>query len=197
MSTTTTTPSPPAPSDLDRPTTGALFKGFLMLGLTGFGGVLPMARHMVVERRRWLAPEEFTELLGLCQLLPGGNIINMAVAIGMRFRGVAGAAAALTGLLAAPSAILVLLGILYGRVQEDPHVQRALAGLAAAAAALLIAMTVKMALPLRHSPVGIAIAGCCFVAIAILRVPLLPTMLVLTPLSILLTWKLGPRGGGR
>jgi chromate transporter len=36
---------------------------------------------MVLERRRWLSGAEFTELLSLCQFLPGGNIINLSVAI--------------------------------------------------------------------------------------------------------------------
>lgn len=33
----------------------------------GFGGVLPLARKVIVEQRQWLSPEKFTELLGLCQ----------------------------------------------------------------------------------------------------------------------------------
>ncbi|BCZ57584.1 hypothetical protein SL267_22010 [Serratia marcescens] len=75
---------------------GAVF-GFLWLGLIGFGGVLPMARSMLVERRRWLNAEQFTELLGLCQFLPGGNVINLSVAVGMEFRGLRGALCALLG----------------------------------------------------------------------------------------------------
>jgi chromate transporter len=42
---------------------------------------------MIVERRRWLTDPEFVELLGLCQFLPGRNIINLSVALGMKFRG--------------------------------------------------------------------------------------------------------------
>ena len=55
-----------------------------MLGLTAFGGALPLARRMVVEKHRWLSGAEFTDLLGLCQLLPGGNIINLSVAPGVK-----------------------------------------------------------------------------------------------------------------
>ena len=56
----------------------------------GFGGVLPWARRMLVEQRRWLTAEEFTEVLSLGQFLPGGNIVNMSVVIGQRFHGVPG-----------------------------------------------------------------------------------------------------------
>src|SRR5262245_53757391 len=92
-----------------------LFRGFLILGLTGFGGVLPLARHMVVDQRRWMTGAEFTELLSLCQFLPGGNIINLSVAIGLRFRGIRGAIAALVGLIAAPIVVVLVLGVIYAR----------------------------------------------------------------------------------
>src|SRR5579862_6975147 len=142
----------------EAPTIGGLFNGFLLLGLTGFGGVLPLARHMIVEKRRWLTGAEFTEILSLCQFLPGGNIINLSVAIGLHFRGVAGAIAALIGLIAAPTAVVLVLGVIYARYSGETHVVHMFAGLAAAAAGLLVAMAVKLALPLRRSPLAIAIA---------------------------------------
>ncbi|HVY17506.1 MAG TPA: chromate transporter [Rhodopila sp.] len=174
----------------DGPTVVQLFSGFLLLGLIGFGGVLPLARRMVVEERRWLTPAEFTDLLGLCQFLPGGNIINLSVAIGLKFRGAAGAFASILGLIAAPTTVVIGLGLIYDRFQADPHVRHLFAGLAAAAAGLLIAMAVRIAWPLRRRPVGIAIAALCVLAIAIARLPLLPTMLTLAPISIIATWKL-------
>jgi chromate transporter len=179
------------PPTASAPTVGELFRGFLLLGLTGFGGVLPLAHHMIVEQRRWLNGQEFTELLGLCQFLPGGNIINLAAAIGMNFRGIAGALAALVGLIAAPTAIVITLGVIYARFQSDPHVVHMFAGLAAAAAGLLVSVAIKIALPLRRRPIAIVIAVICLVAIAVLQWPLVPTMLVLAPISIVLTRRIG------
>lgn len=182
------------PDPADRappPSTSELFTGFLMLGLTGFGGVLPLARHMVVEKRRWLTGTEFTELLGLCQFLPGGNIINLSVGIGLRFRGIPGAAAALVGLIAAPTAVVLALGVIYARYRTDPHVVHMFAGLAAAAAGLLVSLAVKIALPLRRKPVSIAIAVVVFGAIVGFHMPLVPTMLVMAPISIFTVMKVG------
>ena len=172
------------------PSVAGLFLGFLGLGLIGFGGVLPMARRMIVEQRGWLSAQAFAELLGLCQFLPGGNIINLSVAIGLEFHGVAGGVASLLGLIAAPTVIVIALGVLYDRFHDDPHLQHLFAGLAAAAASLLIATAVKMLLPLGRNPVGLAIVAAFFLAMAVLRLPLLPTMLVLAPLSVLATWRL-------
>ncbi len=109
--------------------------------LIGFGGVLPLTRRELVEPRRgkWLDADEFNELLGLCQFLPGGNVINLSVAIGMKFRGFAGALAGLLGLIFAPSLIVIALGVLYQHTRNDPHIRHLFAGLAASAAGLLIA----------------------------------------------------------
>ena len=167
-----------------KPTLREIFGGFLGLGLISFGGALPLARRALVEQRRWLSAEDFTDLLGLCQFLPGGNVINLSVAVGMRFRGIPGALAGILGLIAGPSLVVIGLGVLYEHTQDDPHVRHLFAGLAAAAAGLLISMAVKILLPLRHKPMAALIAALGFIAIAILRLPLLPTMLVLTPLSI-------------
>src|ERR1700722_5634276 len=168
------------------PTVGEIFGGFPGLGLISFGGALPLARGAIVERRRWLSASDFTDLLGLCQFLPGGNVINLSVAIGMRFRGLPGALAGLLGLIAGPSLVVIGLGVLYEHTQNDPHIRHLFAGLAAAAAGLLISMAVKIVLPLWRKPVAAIIATLGFLAIALLRLPLLPTMLVLTPLSIYL-----------
>src|SRR5690606_23215199 len=171
-------------TELVVPTTMELFLGFLGLGMMAFGGALPLAHRMLVERKRWLSEEEFTEMLGLCQFLPGGNMINMSVAVGMRFRGVRGGIAGLLGLIAVPSMVVVLLGMLYERYQDDPQVAHLFAGLAAAAAGLLVAMAIKIVRQLRGSWLMLAVAAVCFCAIALLRLPLLWTMLAMTPISI-------------
>ena len=177
------------------PSVRDLFLGFLGLGFTSFGGALPLARRAIVEQRRWLSAAEFTDLLGLCQFLPGGNVINLSVALGMRFRGWRGALAGLFGLIAGPSLVVIGLGVLYERTQSDPHVRHLFVGLAAAAAGLLIAMAAKIVLPLRHDPAAAVIALLGFIAIALLRLPLLPTMLVLTPAGIAVAARAARRSG--
>jgi chromate transporter len=150
--------------------------------------VLPLAWSMLVERRRWLTAEAFTEVLALCQFVPGGNIINLSVAVGLDFRGVAGAVAALVGLIAAPTTVVIAFGVIYDRYQDIPAIRHIFAGLAAASAGLLIATALKMMAPLLTGGWGVVFAVVCFGAIALLRLPLLPTMLVLAPLSIFVTW---------
>ena len=172
------------------PRLSELFLGFLAISLSGFGGVLPWARRMLVERRQWLNEREFAEALALCQFLPGPNIVNMAVIVGSRFRGVAGALAAFIGLVGVPLVIMMVCGALYARYGELEALRGALAGLAAGAAGLLIAMAAKMAMPLiregQAAPLLFALAG--FAAVGLLRLPLYWAVLVLAPLSIAWCW---------
>lgn len=180
-----THPTPPA-GPAEPPGAAALFLGFASISAVGFGGVLPWVRRLTVERHRWLTPAEFTDLLALCQFLPGPNVSNLAVSLGARYRGMAGAAAALAGMLALPVVTIIALGAAYGAVGSAPVAVHALHGLAAAASGLVVAMACKIAAALRGRPLGIGIAAAAFVAIAVLRLPLVPTMLALAPVSILL-----------
>jgi chromate transporter len=170
----------------ERPTIGALFAGFFSIGICGFGGVLPWARRMIVEQRGWLTAAEFTDLLALCQFLPGPNVINLSVALGSRFRGARGALAAFFGLMSAPMVIILLLGMVYERYSGLPGVRQMFAGLAAVASGLVLSTALKIAAPLRHKALDVLMAVGSWAAIVLLHVPLIPAMLVLAPLGILL-----------
>ena len=166
-----------------------LFAGFFVVGISGFGGVMPWARRMVVEQRRWLSEDEFVDALSMCQLVPGPNIVNFAVGLGGRFHGVPGAVACVTGLLAAPMVLVVGASLLLERFGDRPAVSGALHGMAAVAVALVVTMGVKVAGPLwrRRDWPGMAMAAVAFAAIAMLRLPLLPSLLALAPVSVMLT----------
>jgi chromate transporter len=171
------------------PTVAGIFTGFFMIGVRGFGGVLPWARRTIVEERKWLTAAEFAEVLGLCQFLPGGNIINVSVALGSRFRGVPGAIAAVVGLMAAPVAIVIGMGAVYDQFSEQPVVRRAFAGLAAAASAFVLVASLKIAAPLRGRWLAIAITAITFLAIAVIRLPLPLVMPLVAVASVLLLWR--------
>jgi chromate transporter len=166
----------------------ALFLAFLEIGLSGFGGVLPWARLVLVERRRWLSDREFVETLSLGQALPGPNIINASIVIGARFHGALGAAIALGGLLLAPLVIVLLLALLYDAYHHLDTIRRIFSGVAAAAAGLVLATGIKMALQLPRAWKTLAIAGMAFVCVGLLRLPLFWVLLALAPLSIAIAW---------
>lgn len=184
------TEPPVSPTDPNPPSLAALFFAFSGIAVMGFGGVLPWARRMLVEQRRWMNDEDFAELLSLSQFLPGGNIINISIITGQRMRGLAGALVSLIGLMAAPVVIVLLLGTAYLRYGDLPQVQNMLAGIAAAAAGLILAMAAKMARPLirRDAAMALAFAAATFVGVAIFRFSLPAVVLTLAPLSIAVAW---------
>lgn len=70
-----------------------LARVFTWLGVTSFGGPaahVALMEQELVERRRWLDREEFLDLIGLTQLIPGPNSTELAIAIGQRRAGTAG-----------------------------------------------------------------------------------------------------------
>lgn len=165
------------------PTIGQLFCGFLEIGVTGFGGVLPIARRALVERRRWLSEETFTQDLAIAQLLPGPNIVNLSITIGLRFGGFAGAIVAFSAILAPPLAILLTLLELYAGSADIPQIAGALNGIAAVAAGLVAAMAWRMALPLLRGTPRARVAYLSVVALSILGITvwrwhLLPVLLL-------------------
>jgi len=167
-----------------------LFFGFLKVGIQGFGGVLPWARRMIVEERHWLSEVEFTDLLSLCQLLPGPNIVNVSVALGYRFAGFRGSLAAITGLLAAPFCIVISLGMLYQAYGNSAALGGVFRNLGAAAAGLVVATAWKVAKPYIKRPEAIVVAAAAFTAVVLFNWPLVYVVMALAPLSVAWAWRL-------
>lgn len=177
-----------------RPDLRALFLGFSGVGLSGFGGVLPFARRMLVEQKAWMTAEEFNAQLGLCQFLPGPNVINLAVVVGKRYQGVAGAIVAPLGLLAGPFAIVLLLALLYDRYGSLPLAQSMLRGIAAVGCGLLFAMAWRMGMAIKDKPVFLPFTAFTAAAIAGLRWPMPAVMIAgLVLAGGVAYWKLGRR----
>ena len=174
---------------------GELFRAFNRLALQGFGGVLAVAQVELVERRRWLAREDFLELLAVAQVLPGPNIVNLALMFGDRCFGWRGALAALGGLTVVPLAIVMALTLVYHRFADWPAVAGALRGMGCVAAGLVLATAVKLAGGLKGSRLGVpactVIALATFAAIAGARVPLVGVIAGIgTPAVAFAAWRL-------
>ena len=166
-----------------------LFWCFSSLGLTGFGGVTPWARRILVDRKRWLTNLEFAELLTLGQLLPGSNISNMAIMLGRSYFGWRGAVAAVCGLHMFPLIIIILLGLAYHRYGQLAWVQHLLGGVLPVAAGMVIATAIKL---IRGFPRTVHTAGfflLTFGAAALLHLSLGMILLVLAPLAMATAWR--------
>ncbi len=162
-------PSPASKSDL--------FFTFNRLALQGFGGVLAVAQRELVERKGWLSREEFVEMLALSQVLPGPNVVNLALMFGDRFFGLRGAFAAVAGMLVVPLVIVMALTAAYAEFSRLAVVSGALRGMGAVAAGLIIATAVRLMATLGSNrlgpPLAAAFAVATFVTIVWLHWPLI------------------------
>jgi len=170
-----------------------LFFAFNRLALQGFGGVLPVAQRELVERRRWLTKDQFVEMLAVSQVLPGPNVVNLALMFGDRAFGLRGAFAALGGMLIAPLLLVLALIALYGQFAQVPAVAGALRGMGAVAAALVLSTGLKLLETLRRNamgmPVCLGIGAVTLLATAWLRVPLVWVILGLGAAATAFAWQ--------
>jgi len=186
ITTMSATPLPAESALAPAPTPRALFFEFARMGLSGFGGVLPFVRRSVVERNRWLDDRDFVEILSLGQVLPGPNVINLALMLGLRFAGLRGALAAFCGLVLVPLMVVLCAMGLYLHYQNVPQVRQMLAGMTAVAAGLILSTGLKLAASQPRTVRTIVVGVAAFVAIGLLRWPLLPVMAVLVPVALIL-----------
>lgn len=166
-----------------------LFLAFGRLTLHSFGGALFWSRRMMVEERRWLNDQEFAELLALAQLLPGGNGVNLSVIVGYRFRGIAGAAAAMSGFIGAPLVIVIALGVLYQNLGGLPVVKDVLTGMSSVAVGLLIATAMQLTGVLKRRWLPWLFVLLTFTAVGVLRWPLIAVVGALAPFAIAFAWR--------
>ena len=153
-----------------------LFVAFSWLAMQGFGGVLAIVQREVVENKQWLSTQEFVEDWAVAQIMPGPNVVNIALMIGDRFFGWRGALAALTGMLALPLVVVLALAVALSGVSHEPAVQGALKGMGAVSAGLIAGTGLKLISALKSNPMGrwacFVLALLTLVAIAWLRIPL-------------------------
>ena len=174
--------SPRLPPQRPRPASLTdLFWSFTWLALQGFGGVLAVVQRELVEKKKWLTREEFIEDWAVAQIMPGPNVVNLGLIMGERYFGWRGALAAMAGLLSFPLMIVLLLAVLFGSIADVPGAQGALRGMSTVAAGLITATGLKLLPTIKSNVMGvaanIAFAVLTFIAIALLRLPLVWVLL--------------------
>jgi chromate transporter len=144
----------------------------------------------MVEERRWLTPEDFTETIGLCQFLPGPNIGNASIVLGKRWFGISGSIVAALGLYALPLVWVITFAMLYSKYASESIVRALVTGVGAAGAGLFIATAIKLAKPLACKPAAHVFIAGSFLAVGVGRISLLFAM----PVGLLAAYVVARRG---
>jgi chromate transporter len=105
---------------------------FLKLGFTAFGGPaahIALMHEEVVRRRKWLSEQEFLDLVGAVNIIPGPNSTEMAIHVGLRRAGWPGLVAAGLGFIGPAVAIVLALAWAYVRYGSTPQAEWLLYGI--------------------------------------------------------------------
>jgi chromate transporter len=164
---------------------------FTWIGLTSVGGGRSAYFYdALVLRRRWVTDEEFVQGLTLSQLLPGPTISNLAVALGHRLRGAAGAACASLGLLLPGALILAAVSAVYFGRGVAPGAGAALRGMGGAVVGFMLVTLARMARAALRGRSAPWIAAAAFLAAGPLR---LNIFLVILFVGVASLWLNRPR----
>ena len=140
--------STPAAAATERSSLGALVRYFLYLGTAGFGGPVALVGFMhrdLVERRRWIAEEEFRLGVALSQIMPGPLAAQLAIALGYFQHGVLGATLGGLAFILPSFAMVVAISIAYVRYGGLWWMQALFYGIGAAVIAIIAIAASRLA----------------------------------------------------
>ena len=174
----------------------AILGVFAKIGLMSFGGALSGWMHReIVLRRQWMDEADFLSGLALGQIMPGANVANLSLYIGQRLRGGVGAVVALVGMLLPPMIVVLALGMLYDRLASILWLHRFIDGVAAAAIGLTIMVGIRASHRVERRLGPVTILLLLFFTVGVLRWPMVPVVICVTPASVALAWLSEERRG--
>jgi chromate transporter len=141
-----------------------LFKRFLKLGATAYGGpaIAQQMKKMIVKDLGWLKEPEFMQGVALCQLIPGATFVQMSAYIGYRLKGIGGALACMAGFVLPAFALMLILSAIYFRFGDLWLVQSLFKGLAPIIVAIVLDAFINFGKPLVKDWKAIIIVGLAF-----------------------------------
>jgi len=132
---------------------------FAAISSTAFGGGQKASIRHQVTSKGWMDSDEFMDGLALAQVLPGPNILNLAIYCGQRTRKLPGAIAAFFGASVPPFLIVLVAGYLYVQFHSNPYVLGALKGCAVGALGLTIANALELSWDERDDWIKVALVA--------------------------------------
>jgi len=153
-------------------TLGWTFFWISSMTLGGGMAMLPLIDREFVEKRKWMTTDEMVDVIAVMQSLPGLIVINMAVLIGFRVKGLWGALVASFGAVLTPFAAIAVLARCLTLLSGNPTLDHVFLGVRAGTAALILMSLVKLAKGVLDGPLAWTLAVLSFVAAVVLQVDL-------------------------
>lgn len=150
-----------------------LFKVFFKISAVSVGGgltMLPLMDREFVEKRNWMSESDMVDVVAIVQSVPGIIAVNMAILIGQRTAGLAGAIVASVGVVIPPVVVIVVIAALLFQLSGNATADHIFTGVRAAVSALILLSVIKMSKSILKSPVPIVIAILGFLLLVVFDV---------------------------
>jgi chromate transporter len=167
-----------------RPSPWTIALMFVTIASTAFGGGQKAQIRRATVERGWLTDDEFVQAIEIVELMPGANLVNLAVYIGERLGGPMGAVAGFLGVTITPFVIVLLVGWWYFSPYNVPALRGALAGCAAGAIGLTLANALELTTSHLRKPIELALIGLTALSVAVWHMHLLVLIAVMGGLGI-------------
>lgn len=124
-----------------------IFIIFFKIGAFTFGGglaMLPLVKQEIVDRKKWVSPSEFVDIVAVAMTAPGAIIINSAVYVGYKIKGTAGSLVAVLGAALPSFSIILIIAVFFLQFQNLSWVEALFSGIRPAVGAFIAAAVLKV-----------------------------------------------------
>jgi chromate transporter len=144
-----------------------MFMIFFKIGAFTLGGgyaMIPLIEEEIVEKNKWIDPEEFIDIIALSQTIPGALAINSSTYIGYRLFGFPGAVVGCVGTILPSVIIILMVATFFIQFRSLPLIESIFRGIRPAVVALILVAVMKLGKPLPKNGtnlvwvVGVALA---------------------------------------
>ena len=113
---------------------------FFKIGAFTIGGgyaMVPLIENEIVTKRKWIAQEDFIDLLAISQSAPGILAVNISIFIGYKLRGIRGSIITALGTILPSFIIILAIALFFHSFKDNPIVERIFKGIRPAVVGLL------------------------------------------------------------
>ena len=150
-----------------------LFLIFAKIGAFTIGGgvaMIPLIEREIVHKHKWIADEDFLDIISIAQSAPGLIAVNVSIFVGHKIAGLKGSIVATLGSIMPPFIIILLVAAVFTTFKDNTVVQAIFKGIRPAVVALIAAPVIRMAIKNRLNWVTGSIAVAATVLIAFLKI---------------------------
>ena len=105
---------------------------FFKIGAFTIGGgyaMVPLIENEIVTKRKWIAQEDFIDLLAISQSAPGILAVNISIFIGYKLRGIRGSIVTALGTILPSFIIILAIALFFHSFKDNPIVERIFKGI--------------------------------------------------------------------